>query len=72
MYEFILIILFIIGIFGLFFLLCFPVYLLIEEERRYQKQKQEYYDETIKILKDTIKLYDTMIEHEKKKRGEEI
>jgi Mg2+/citrate symporter len=71
MYEVILIILFIIGIFGLFFLLCFPVYLLIKEERRYQKQKQEYYDETIKILKDTIKLYDAMIEQEKKKRGEE-
>ena len=70
MYEVILIILFIIGIFGLFFLLCFPVYLLIKEERRYQKQKQEYYDETIKILKDTIKLYDAMIEQEKK-RGEE-
>jgi Mg2+/citrate symporter len=71
MYEAILVILFIIGIFGLFFLLCFPVYLLIKEERRYQKQKQEYYDETIKILKDTIKLYDAMIEQEKKKRGEE-
>ena len=71
MYEVILITLFIIGIFGLFFLLCFPVYLLIKEERRYQKQKQEYYDETIKILKDTIKLYDAMIEQEKKKRGEE-
>ena len=71
MYEVILIILFIIGIFGLFFLLCFPVYLLIKEEHRYQKQKQEYYDETIKILKDTIKLYDVMIEQEKKKRGDE-
>lgn len=71
MYEVILMTLFIIGIFGLFFLLCFPVYLLIKEERRYQKQKQEYYDETIKILKDTIKLYDAMIEQEKKKRGEE-
>ena len=66
MYEVILIILFIIGICGLFFLLCFPVYLLIKEERRYQKQKHEYYDETIKILKDTIKLYDAMIEQEKK------
>ena len=71
MYEVILIILFIIGIFGLFFLLCFPVYLLIKEEHRYQKQKQEYYDEMMKILKDTIKLYDSMIEHEKKKLGDE-
>ena len=71
MYEFILIALFIIGIGGLLFLLCFPVYLLIKEEHRYQKQKQEYYDETIKILKDTIKLYDDMIEQEKKKRGDE-
>lgn len=71
MYEVILITLFIIGIFGLFFLLCFPVYLLIKEERRYQKQKQEYYDKIIKILKDTIKLYDAMIEQEKKKRGDE-
>lgn len=66
MYEFILIALFIIGIGGLFFLLCFPVYLLIKEERRYQKQKQEYYDETIKILKDTIELYNSMIERERK------
>lgn len=66
MYEFILITLFVIGIGGLMFLLCFPVYLLIKDERRYQKQKQKYYDEMIKILKDTIKLYDTTIEQEKK------
>ena len=66
MYEFILITLFVIGIFGLIFLLCFPVYLLIKEERRYQKQKQEYYDETIKILKDTIELYNSMIEQGRK------
>jgi len=70
MYEFILITLFIIGIGGLFFLLCFPVYLLIKEEHRYQRQKQEYYDETIKILKDTIELYNSMIEQEEKKNGD--
>lgn len=69
MYEVILIILFIIGIFGLFFLLCFPVYLLIKEERRYQKRKHMY-DEIIKNLEDAIKLCDVMIEQEKK-RGDE-
>lgn len=65
MYKFILITLFIIGIVGLVFLLCFPVYLLIKEERYYQKRKREYYDEMVKI-KDTIELYDSMIEKEKK------
>lgn len=69
MYEVILITLFVIGIAGLMFLLCFPVYLLIKEERHYQKRKHEYYDEMIEILKDTIKLYDSMIEQEKKRRG---
>ena len=66
MYEFILITLFIIGIAGLMFTLCFPVYLLIKEERHYQKRKYEYCDEMIKMLKDTIKLYDSMIEQERK------
>jgi len=66
MYEVILVTLLVIGIVGLIFLLCFPVYLLIKEERRYQKQKWEYYDETIKILKDTIELYNSMIEQGKK------
>lgn len=68
MYEVILITLFVIGIVGLMFLLCFPVYLLIKEEQHYQKRKHEYYDEMIKTLKDTIKLYDSMIEQEKKRR----
>ena len=71
MYEFILITLMVIGIGGLMFLLCFPVYLLIKEERYYQKRKNEYYDEIIKNLKDTVKLYDSMIEQGKKKRGDE-
>lgn len=66
MYEFILITLLVIGMGGLMFLLCFPVYLLIKEERYYLKRKQEDYDEIIKNLKDTIKLYDSMIEQERK------
>lgn len=65
MYEFILITLMVIGIGGLMFLLCFPVYLLIKEERYYQKRKHMR-DEIIKNIEDAIKLCDSMIEQEKK------
>ena len=63
--SFILITLFIIGIVGFMFLLCFPVYLLIKEELYYQKRQHEYYDE-IERLKNEIELYNSMIEQEKK------
>lgn len=65
MYEFILITLFVIGIGGLIFLLCFPVYLLIKEERRYKKRKHMH-DEIIKTIEDAIELCNSMIEQEKK------